>query len=156
MRTLRLTAFLILALGSGLQAYGGATLEDLVSIESSEEEYDYGELIFFTITNDTDSILVVGNQPPFCVYAIETDSLIFVGPLPSEYHLDPHSFEQWEWDHEFWLGHSLEPGQYRVQVDYTLGLYGGPGGSVDDTFAVLEDVPVYRATWGEIKALWAD
>lgn len=154
MRPTRLTAFLVLVLGSGLLAWGGATLDDLVTVETSEEEYEYGELIYVTITNDTDSVLVVGFSPPFSIYLLETDSLIFSGPLTDEEHIASHSSEPWEWDHLLWLEHYIEPGVYRVQVDYNLGLSGGPSGSVDDTFEVQEEVPTRMATWGEIKALW--
>ncbi len=141
-------------------ALADRTEEEDVTIELSQPVYYFSEMVEFTVTNLSDSVLTFTSHPPFNIYSVSTGEQVYYGYyLPMETYLYPQQSETFEWDqhyHEYGTsGDQVPPGDYWVEVGFWYGTHAtGWWGTVADTFEIRDPCPAQRDTWGRIRGLW--
>lgn len=125
-----------------------------VTLEISQEIYEPGDSVFFTMTNHSKAHLMMGNRPPWHIHELGTGELVWpFGGCPSELYLYSGESLHWNWD-QTQFGDPVAEGLYYIQIGFQYGISGpGPWDVVRDTFEITNQNPLKPASWGEIKAL---
>jgi hypothetical protein len=156
--------FLLYVLSACLEAAVGLAADLPVRVECSLDLYSYGELVVFTWTNDSDSTVVAGNNPPYNIYDATTGELVCQVTLPLEYPLAPHSSVVLNWDQSSCSQPQVPPGRYLVRVYYAINdhppVYMVEDGFMIDSPCAVPDrgtdgrLATRLATWGQIKSTY--
>jgi len=123
-----------------------------VYLTCSSPTYALGDSVWFVWRNDTDSTLTADYVPPYDIYTLDGE-LVFAGPYPMEYDLDPRSEVELFWDQLGMFGNPTPPDDYEVRISYVFN-HAPPYHVVADTFRILPQTVAHDVDWGAVKAVF--
>ena len=123
-----------------------------VTLETDAETYCTGDSVWFTITNNSDSVLWINNLPGWSVWDASVDTLILpLNVLWVMWSLDPDSSSLECWPQFDYHMNQVPQGKYYIKVNGVLG-NGGPSVSDADTVNITGASPVSSKSWSQAKS----
>jgi hypothetical protein len=123
-----------------------------ITLQCSAERYALRDSVIMVLTNETDSVLVVGFRPGFLLRVSDTgDTIAPHMSLPVEWTLDPHRSQRMGWDQLDSSDQWAAPGTYRAILCYSIMPDYLAGACVGADFEIYDPLPTQATSWGRLK-----